>query len=466
MKLLKLGLIGLLVSTLGLLSAAPVIAQTEVKVTPPNLTVAGTRGIRITRTLLLQTQSPITDLKFISLDLNNGDGIAVLPARIIQPPLLPKQIEANGLLSVPVEFNLVDAPNSGEFSGILLVTYKGGELVVPLTIKVKDPWLLPLVVLATGVALGMAVSAYRNKGRPRDEILVRVGQLRTQLRTDMDLERAKPFQLQIEAHLLDVGMALQAERWDYARQAVEQAETVWLKWRKGHDDWLAQMNYRDELEKQLQQKPDDPYLQSVYRNIQQAIREAPAHEPKELQEQLNAYRQQINQYLLLRAELDRLNELRTQLPSDKGEPWRLKVQSFEQRFNTLDPTDKNAYQELQSDVKAAIAELESLVPQSGRGIETEMPKPVPPAPPTLPPTIENQATGAKVRLQIFSITSYAIALTLLAGAGFIELYVAKATFGANYWSDYFTLLAWGFGAEATRESITKVVRDWGIVGLK
>jgi len=55
---------------------------------------------------------------------------------------------------------------------------------------------------------------------------------------------------------------------------------------------------------------------------------------------------------------------------------------------------------------------------------------------------------------------------LLAGAGFGELYVTRATFGSNAWGDYFSLLAWGFGAEATRAAITDLVRGWGLPGIR
>jgi hypothetical protein len=62
--------------------------------------------------------------------------------------------------------------------------------------------------------------------------------------------------------------------------------------------------------------------------------------------------------------------------------------------------------------------------------------------------------------------SYVIAVVFLAGAGFRQLYVDQPTFGANPWKDYFALLAWGFGAEATRDAVTKVVQGWGLPGFK
>ena len=68
---------------------------------------------------------------------------------------------------------------------------------------------------------------------------------------------------------------------------------------------------------------------------------------------------------------------------------------------------------------------------------------------------------AKSRLRWFEIATYAAALILLGGTGFNEVYLKKLTFGAELWSDYFALLVWGFGAEATRDSVTSTLRGWG-----
>ena len=39
------------------------------------------------------------------------------------------------------------------------------------------------------------------------------------------------------------------------------------------------------------------------------------------------------------------------------------------------------------------------------------------------------------------------------------------TFGERPFGDYFSLLAWGFGAEASREAIANAVAGWGLSGL-
>lgn len=54
----------------------------------------------------------------------------------------------------------------------------------------------------------------------------------------------------------------------------------------------------------------------------------------------------------------------------------------------------------------------------------------------------------------------------LVGVGFSQLYSDQPTFGAHPWKGYFALLAWGFGAEATRDAVTKVIQGWELPGLK
>ena len=331
-----------------------------------------------------------------------------------------------------------------------------------------------LGVLLIGVTLGVGVSAYRVRGRQRDEVMVRVGQLRAQMRSDADM--AQPFRSRIEAHMVDVDAALQAEKWQDAQTAVEQAEAVWVKWRKGRADWLAQLAYQAELAQRLEDGSDVPYVQAVRRELEDTLRNTPDLEgPDKLREQLDGLAQQINRYVRLQGRLDELNDLRTCLPVDQSESWRLKAQTFQRRLQDLEPDDEAAYQTLQGEVEAAIAELDHLVSQrgepeivakEGRGLSAAVLRLLAPAPSVRPLTVEGQVAGARARLRLFTWASYAIAVALLAGAGFSELYVAKSAFGANAWGDYFALLAWGFGAEATRAAVAQMVRNWGLPGIE
>ena len=71
--------------------------------------------------------------------------------------------------------------------------------------------------------------------------------------------------------------------------------------------------------------------------------------------------------------------------------------------------------------------------------------------------------GPRLRLAAFAWGSVILALFLLVLVGFNELYAKNATFGAVWLTDYLGLLAWGFGAEATRASVTSLVQGWGLM---
>ncbi len=458
----------------GLFMVAAAGAQAGVTATPTQLTVAEMRGTTATRLLVLRATDLITDVQVIPLDLVRTDNAAVLPASTIQAVLPSNQIAAGGLLTVPVTLDLRSIP-SGQFSGDLLINYSGGSLTVPMTVTVKDKWPLPLIVLIVGVGLGIGVSVYRSQGRPRDAALVRVGQLRAQLQADADM--GEPFRSRIEAGLVDVAAALQAENWETAQQALTQAETLLTKWQKGRTDWIAQLSHHAKLVKRLEiLNKESAYLQTVRRALEDMARDAPElGAPDQLQKQLDDLTQEINNYLQLRTSLQQLDVLRNRLPPTQAAPWQRKVASLQRRLEELSPSDATAYANLQSEMDQALAELAQLAEQAqtdetakglvsfGEPAQAELVD----LPPTARPlNLEKSADAARTRLRWFTWISYLIAVLLLAGAGFGELYVARPTFGANVWGDYFALLAWGFGAEATRAAVTEMVRGWGLPGLR
>jgi len=473
MNRLRSSVVGLVSLTLGLLVAASVRAQAGITVAPTQLAVTGARGTIETRTLLLRTTDPITSLQVIPLDLPRIAGDVILPAEAIRATLPTDQIAANGLLTVPITFDLSRVP-SGQFSGELLVSYYSNALAIPVNVTVKDPWLLPAITLAAGVGLGIVISIYRAQGQPRDKVLVRMGQLRAQMQTDMDL--AEPFRTRIGAHLVDIEAALQVEKWQDAQTALERAEAAWTRWRRGRADWLTQLAYHTELAQRLKDEADVPYVQAVRRGLEATLRDVPdLEEPNQLQAQLVGLAQQINRYVRLQAWLDELNDLRIRSPADQAEPCRLKAQALQRRLHDLKPDDEAAYQALQSDLEVAIAESSRLVSQQGRqeatvkgtrDLSLTAPRLLAPAPPASSITVKEQVSSAHTRLRLFTLISYAISVVLLAGIGFDELYVANSAFGANAWGDYFALLAWGFGAEATRAAIVQVMHNWGLPGIE
>ncbi len=523
----------LLVILLTLLWVPSLEAQEGVSVSPRQLSVAARRGQTETRLLLLRTVEPLNDLRIIPLDLNAAKGDIVLPAEIIQIAPPATTIAANGLLTVPVTFNLTNAP-SGQFTGELLISYTGQSFTVPVTVAVKDqPW-LPLAALVVGVALGIGVSTYRAQGRPRDEVLVRLGQIRTQMKADKDLEeKGKPFYTRLDAHLVDVEVALEAHQWEKAQEAVRTAETLWVRWRRARPDWLEQIAYYTQLNEKLAGLGEVFYINEIKDKARNAYLDMPnLNEPDGFRERLEPLTRQVNNFIALQeritalksmtsgtplalklqqrlhmlspddeagyqnlhnevettlqkvqtAQLEKkiaqLTELSTKLPPDQVQAWSNTVRDLQTRLTALAPDDPSAYLTLESDVETALRQLEGLAPSGEvtfRGAQGTtydakgIPQPeswLPHPPDTHVEIIAEKIAGAGRRLQWFTWLTYAVAVIFLALAGFVELYGARPDFGVNGIGDYFTLLAWGFGAEATRASIADMVQGWSLAAEK
>ncbi|MDJ0620916.1 MAG: hypothetical protein QNJ63_29965 [Calothrix sp. MO_192.B10] len=486
MKRSQKTMISLFMLTLGLLLATPPIqAEPKVTLNPSNLTVVGTQCPAffkcppVKRNLLIQTNEAIANLQLITLDLNRGDSSAVVPSNAIHITLPSKSVQLEQPLTVPVEFDFDKIP-SGEYSGKMLVVYDDGELSVPVIVRLKDHWLFPLLALLLGVGLGIGVSAYRNDGMHRDEIVVQVGRIRTQMQGDSEL--APSFQGKIAGYLVDVETTVTAKRWDEARQAVNQAQAIWDKWRKERENWVTLGNYLSELFDSLKDlnNNDAPYVQAILSQLENVQRQAADKEAtQKFREDLDHLRQQISCYKRGETKLEQFDILRnelTQLVPNKDESLRRISQGLQNDLDELSPRDQKAVQDWQKKVNNAIDELDQEIKQQtpaetpGTQITArdanyttppKLPKPV-------PEVISAQPSPKQAARNIywFNWLSYAIAVGLLAGAGFGKLYATQPMFGANSWSDYFSLLAWGFGAEATRDAITKVVRDWKLPGLK
>lgn len=512
------GIIG--VALIALAWATPLTAQSGVTLSPAQITIAAVRGQAPSRTLLLRTSERLTNLQVVSLDLVGANGDVVLPAGVITVDLPAAAIAAGDLLTIPMHFDLRQVP-CGAFTGELLLSYAGGSLTVPVSVAVKEPPWAPLGALVVGVALGIGVSTYRARGRPRDEILVQLGQIRTQMKVDKDLaELGRPFSERLEAELVDVEAALEGQRWEAARQATGRAEQVWLTWRRSRPDWLEQLKYHQTLcEKLAGMEAQAFYLQEVRQAARDTLRAAPdMSTPEPFRVQLAQLTDQINHFealeirlkelppaqagvlrqklsalnptdgaaytqlaaeietslmrtrqATLKATIAQIEKLCADLPEEKQTERLAQVATFKQDLAALTPGDESSYLTLQSAVTALLEEMQPATPNMEsfgvKGFEETA---------TLLaglPGIQIQTSLVKIedarrRLRWFTWLTYGVAVISLALAGFMELYAARPDFGASGIGDYFTLLAWGFGAEATRSAVADMVQGWGITGSK
>jgi hypothetical protein len=465
-------------------------APTPIETFPSSLTLTGTRCLFRTceqpHSLTLRSSGTLSNIEVVPLPLSNADGLN-LPATAITAAPIAQLQGTNPVITIPLQFNPLVVP-SGEYSGEVLVNYPGGSQRVPVVIRVKDHWLLPLLVLFAGVMLGTAVSAYRDQGRPRDQVIARIGVLRSQMLSDPQVDGV--FQDAIQEQLIDVETSLQRQQWESGESAIAQAEQIWIKWRKGRSDWLALIDYRDQLLTGLNKLGiETAFVRKLLQQCNEVIKKMPGlSEPTQLREHLDAIAQQSNQYAQMMPKMQQLTELSQTLPDDESaKTIRHQIQKIQQYMTEINPipfiegSDLTA--SLQTQLKqmasvdqamdSTIATATPLIPtrrgmeQVGRGSSAAIfATPFAIAPATRPLSLERQIQKANRRLRVFVWTSYAIAVTFLAGAGFIELYGDKPTFGANPWRDYFTLLAWGFGAEATRDAVTRTVQNWQLPGIK
>ncbi|MCF3572446.1 hypothetical protein L2E69_18600 [Planktothrix agardhii 1806] len=471
---MKKYLAGIILPVLCFLSPTVANAQVETTIQPTQITIAGNRiEKQPSRQIFVQTNSPIQDLQVLALDLNSRDGITIFPASgIISNKSNWQTIRSNQII-VPVEFNLSQAPSSGEYLGNLRLTYTGGELTLPITLQIKDWWLPPLLVLFLGTGLGILVSVYRAQGRPRDEVLVRIGQLQTQMQEDIEFVKITAFKQYIEGCLIEVKMDLQTEKWEQAIAILEQTENIWKRWVKGRSDWLQQFDYCQQIRQQLEDKnPNDLEIKAILRNLEATINDAPELEtPEQFRERLEKIYQQMNQLVLENQKQD-LKALIAEIPLEKRTTILPEFEQLEAKIATESLANPKQFKALTTELNDLTLKAQDIGNESSpRGVISKSlfgftgvmsPPPVTNRSTTSTP----ETTKAGVRLKLFTWTSYAIAVIFLAGTGFSQLYIDNPTFGANPWKDYFALMAWGFGAEATRDAITKVVQSWNLPGLK
>ncbi|HAA28518.1 MAG TPA: hypothetical protein DCE56_13600 [Cyanobacteria bacterium UBA8553] len=184
---------------------------------------------------------------------------------------------------------------------------------------------------------------------------------------------------------------------------------IWSKWTKGRTDWLAQLAYRDELHERLQDmNPSIPYVQTVRRHLEDAVREAAdLDSPRQLRDRLEELAQQLNRYIQLQTKMKQLSNLLTQLPADQAALWQPKVQNLEQQMDSLQPSDLTKDTNLQTEVEGAIAQITQLVlQQEGTGatakglIKQSLTIPLlAPAPSVSSLTWEERTRGASQRLK-------------------------------------------------------------------
>jgi hypothetical protein len=192
------------------------IAAPKLQIIPSDrVSVAGVKREKPTRSLVLRTDSKIDNLKVIPTDLMGKDGKEVFAAQWVKPGI-PElmELKPGTPVTIPIAFNLENLQTSGDFSGVLLIQYEGGEMMIPLQVQVKDDWQLPVVWLIVGVGVALLLAWYQSEGMERDEILQRMGRVRLQMEADAQVPES--FRASIQRGLIGIETALEERRWECA----------------------------------------------------------------------------------------------------------------------------------------------------------------------------------------------------------------------------------------------------------
>lgn len=469
---------------LSILTAATIIlpVQAQLNVSPEAITIAGTRAEQVSTTLTFSDTEDIPVLKTAVSDLRRADGGALIPASSIRIDPPDVEVPADAPAQTTIALDLDAASASGEFAGSLYLYRPDGRQVVPLTVRIKAaPW-WPWLVMIFGVVLGTWLSFYRTEGQARDEVVVQVGRLRSQMRSDPELD--PDYRAGIDAELVDVESALEDKNWEVAKTEVQEARQVWLRWRKGREDWIAQLkDGKTIISNYFDQQPDitraTVYMRGVKDRIDTIFRKLRGGQyetPQALKDDFSEVRRMLAQYQEGEALMGHMKEMRAEadLPRDKEDYWLKEMDRLEQQLHGISPDAKEFDQwkesldasmtKMRTDIQEAKSSTAGTRGLTGRsaGDTLILAQKLPPGPSISSVFSPEQVTKAGQNLRIFRWVSRIVAISLLAWLGMTELYGSNPTFGADPLRDYLALLAWGFGAELTRESVVSATQNLGL----
>ena len=262
----------------------------------------------------------------------------MLPASAIKVFIPSDSLVANEMMTLTVTVDTGQVASS-EYQGNLFINYSSGQMSVPFTVKVKDNWYIPLVTLVFGIGLAMSITYYRTKVKPRDEVIVRAGQLQAQMKKDNEL--AEPFKKAIAAAMVDVEAALQTQKWEDAQTSMNKADACWNRWRRYRRDWLEQPTYYAALIVSLEKADNEsniPFVQTIKRAVTDSNRTVAEMEtPDPLRQTLETSGQQLDRYNVLTAQIDEIGQKAGELDQAGGAKWKKQAVSWKNQLNELTP---------------------------------------------------------------------------------------------------------------------------------
>lgn len=507
-------MIAMRIAVLGLGLAALLCASAAhaatLEVRPSEVTLHVASGGDIQRSLLVRASSDVdlVVLEPTELASEKHPRALVLPGRRLELAESSETPGAGRYWNVPLSIDVSHLP-AGEYNASLSFISAGGTVKVPLKVLVRHRVYLPALVLLFGIAAGLGLSRYRATGRPRDLLLTQLGTLRALLQQDAllrdgidfddgttpatggeagqpvraagagDTLLPNPFRDKAEGFLLTAELGLQSEQLEAARGQLQQAAEVLRKWSQTRLEWAKQLAYLARLHQKIGKEAgaETSFRQQLRHRLTDLIDGAPLKaSPQVLREETQALVDRMGAQQQLATRVSELEAQAAKLTGPSWRSWQARCSGLRRRVDSLadgpgaietlqadlDKTQADFDRELQANAgdtpdstnDAPLSTLHSAAFSDGlpaAGIE--------PVPATMLLRNSDDTPGrAAWRLQVFLIGTYGVLLLLLGGVGLNEVYAKRPTFGADLLGDYLTLLLWGFGAEATRDSIVGALR--------
>lgn len=477
-------------------------AHAELLVTPEAITLAGTRKSTVSTTLTLSAETDAITLEPAVSDLRRADGSAsIAAADIAIKPDRTINIPADAPTQVKITIDLAKASANGEFTGALYLYDEAGRQVIPLTVKVKAEPIWPWTIMSAGVILGFLLTSYRVDGQPRDAVLLQASRLQARIETDTglnkDLSASRAFKASIESKLKRVMSAIEDQDIDVAQSEIDEAKRRWSRWEDSPNEWLAQFEdgeYLTGVYEAITSELDDLpiFMEDVkgcFETIHRRLELGQYADLQALSEDYAEVRRYISFYKASGTSIMVLEQKTTELKKEDQDKWKGILYSLQIKLNNTEPK-QNGYQTWQTllnDVQQELAEATKAAKQPGDTEEKSSLLILKTRSGSeesssdeqfmrLPPGVNfkqkqvsiepGKSADAQRNLRWFTQARNGIAIIFLAWLGMIELYSGKPTFGAEPLSDYFALLAWGFGAELTRESLVKATQNLGVASSK
>lgn len=474
----------------------PAIAEDTVKAMPSQIVVTGERcpkeicvfggGRKEDRRLVLmlpkadgveakgaevpEKKVEAKSVRIVSLDLDRKDSQAVFSAQKIKVDQTGElKLSPGQALLVPLSFQLGDAAASGEYAGNLLIQHEKGELLVPVTVKLRDPWWVALGVLGLGVGLASVLSFYQAEGFDRDEVRSAMAKLRKRMKTEgltgEDAAVERLFKDWVEVCLEEVEVHLDEKRWEDGRKGLKEGQRVWGQWQENQKLWVEWWKYGMALKGRIGKNGDQipehsSYAKRVGLMLDGVVQKIASYETIEkFSQELEPIDKSIKWYFTADALLRRIEDLCLNINDNQLKE---KGATMRQRLEALSPTDESAHQAWFDAGEALETDMRSKVPTAmgrgdgGKAIDPLMALQVPTG--KASEVSPEDDGGAGGRLWRDELVKRLVFWGLMCGLGFSQVYGGNLTFGANPGADYYGLFAWGFGAEATRDSLAKVLQ--------